>query len=62
MDEFIKILLLLSLSGTLFLLIIWVLKYFYKKIFQKKRIGGRGKKRRRRGNAKTPPALQKSSV
>ncbi len=35
MDEFIKILLLLSLSGTLFLLIIWVLKYFYKKIFSK---------------------------
>ena len=35
MDEFIKILLLLSLSGTLFLLVIWVLKYFYKKIFSK---------------------------
>ena len=36
MDEFIKILLLLSLSGTLFLLIIWILKYFYKKVFSKR--------------------------
>ena len=35
MDELIKILLMLSLSGTLFLLIIWILKYFYKKVFSK---------------------------
>lgn len=36
MDEFIKILLLLSMSGTLFFLFIQVLKHFYKKVFSRK--------------------------
>lgn len=36
MNEFVKILLMLSLSGTLFLLLIWILKYFYRNVFSKR--------------------------